>query len=153
MYKFYYQTPIGRICIREDDNFIVGLDLDNEDNSDGVIEKETNLIKETYQQLSEYFNKDRKEFSIPIKIQGSEFQEKVWKELINIPYGQTKTYGQIASIICKHNASRAVGSACHKNRIIILIPCHRVIGSNGALVGFGCGLDVKSYLLDLERQN
>lgn len=152
MNKFYYQTPIGKICIRENKNSIIGLDIEETKQVDGFIEEETSLIKETHNQLCEYFEGNRKTFSIPIFYEGSEFQKSVWKALLSIPYGQTKTYGQIAEEIENPKAVRAVGGACHRNSIIILIPCHRVIGSNDSLVGFGCGLDVKSYLLNLEKK-
>lgn len=148
MYKFHYKTPIGTICIEDEDNNIVGLYLDNSDPKDDI---ETELIKKAHIQLTEYFNKTRKIFDLPVKFKGTDFQNKVWKSLQTIPYGETRSYGQIAEQIGNPKASRAVGGANNKNRIIIVVPCHRVIGANGSLVGFGCGIDIKKYLLDLEK--
>lgn len=148
MYKFHYKTPIGTICIEDEDNNIVGLYLDNSDPKDDI---ETELIKKAHIQLTEYFNKTRKIFDLPVKFNGTDFQNKVWKSLQTIPYGETRSYRQIAEQIGNPKASRAVGGANNKNRIIIVVPCHRVIGANGSLVGFGCGIDIKKYLLDLEK--
>lgn len=114
--------------------------------------KETALIKKTKQQLDEYFAGKRKEFDIPIKLEGTDFQIKVWKELLKIPYGETYSYLDIAKRIGNPKASRAVGMANNKNKIIIIVPCHRVIGSNKKLVGYACGLDVKEKLLELEKE-
>ena len=113
-------------------------------------ERETELIKETYNQLNEYFEKKRRKFDIPIKLHGSEFQNKVWNALCTIPYGETCTYKDIAKKIGNIKAVRAVGGANNKNPIMIIVPCHRVIGANGSLVGFGAGVEVKRYLLTLE---
>ena len=115
--------------------------------------KETDLINNTRKQLDEYFAGNRKQFDIPIKFNGTDFQVKVWKELLKIPYGETCSYLDIAKCIGNPKASRAVGMANNKNKIIIIVPCHRVIGSNKKLVGYACGLDVKKKLLELEREN
>lgn len=146
--RYHYETPIGRICIEDDGEAIIGLYLDNMpvDNS----ERETELIKETYNQLNEYFEKKRIKFEIPIKLHGTEFQNKVWNALCTIPYGETCTYKDIAKKIGNIKAVRAVGGANNKNPIMIIVPCHRVIGANGSLVGFGAGVEVKRYLLTLE---
>ena len=108
--------------------------------------KETDLINNTRKQLDEYFAGNRKQFDIPIKLEGTDFQIKVWKELLKIPYGETCSYLDIAKRIGNPKASRAVGMANNKNKIIIIVPCHRVIGSNKKLVGYACGLDVKEKL-------
>ncbi len=115
--------------------------------------KETDLINNTRKQLDEYFAGNRKQFDIPIKLEGTDFQIKVWKELLKIPYGETCSYLDIAKRIGNPKASRAVGMANNKNKIIIIVPCHRVIGSNKKLVGYACGLEVKEKLLELERKN
>ena len=115
--------------------------------------KETDLINNTRKQLDEYFAGKRKKFDIPIKLDGTDFQIKVWKELLKIPYGETCSYLDIAKCIGNPKASRAVGMANNKNKIIIIVPCHRVIGSNKKLVGYACGLDVKEKLLELEKEN
>ena len=95
----------------------------------------------------------RREFQLPLAPKGTEFQQKVWKALLDIPYGETRSYGEIARAIGNPKASRAVGMANNRNPIAIIIPCHRVIGSTGKLVGYGGGLDKKEFLLNLERQN
>lgn len=110
------------------------------------------VVQETVRQLDEYFAGKRREFSVPIKTQGTDFQEKVWAALRKIPYGETRTYGQIAAQVGNPKAGRAVGGANHNNPIMILTPCHRVIGADGSLTGFGGGLDVKEALLALEKR-
>lgn len=112
--------------------------------------KESSLIKNAYRQLVEYFNKQRKTFDLPLAPEGTEFQMKVWKALSDIPYGKTRSYKEIAIAIGNPKAVRAVGMANNKNPIPIIIPCHRVIGSDGKLVGYGGGLEIKEYLLKLE---
>ena len=102
-------------------------------------------------QLEEYFSGKRKSFSVPLKPKGTAFQEKVWKELLKIPCGEVNTYGEIAKALGNSKGARAVGLACNKNPIIILIPCHRVVGKNGNLTGYACGLDMKKYLLSIEN--
>ncbi len=114
---------------------------------------ETKEIKKAYIELKEYFEGGRKVFDIPIKLNGTDFQKKVWEELLKIPYGETKSYLDIAKSIGNPKACRAVGMANNKNKIIIIVPCHRVIGSNKKLVGYAGGLDVKEKLLNLEKAN
>ncbi len=149
MYQYSYDTVIGKIYIAEKDNCICNVSF-------GTLnykEKETYLIKKTYSQLKEYFAGNRKIFDIPISANGTEFQIKVWEELQKIPYGKIRTYKEIAENIGNKNASRAVGMANNKNPIAIIIPCHRVIGSNGDLTGYAGGIKLKQYLLNLEKQN
>lgn len=107
--------------------------------------------KELEKQLREYMDGERKSFSIPLKPKGTEFQKKVWNELLKIPYGEVRTYGEIAEAVGCPKGARAVGLACNKNPIIILIPCHRVVGKNGKLTGYACGIDVKEKFLSLEN--
>ena len=149
---------IGELAICEENGKIVLVNVvktkeDIEEMAKNSIQKETSLIKNTKQQLDEYFAGNRKQFDIPIKFKGTNFQVKVWKELLKIPYGETCSYLDIAKRIGNPKASRAVGMANNKNKIIIIVPCHRVIGSNKKLVGYACGLDVKEKLLELEREN
>jgi methylated-DNA-[protein]-cysteine S-methyltransferase len=103
------------------------------------------------QQLSEYFSGKRKSFDLPLEPQGTEFQKKVWSALLEIPYGETRSYKDIAERIGNPKACRAVGGANNKNPIVIIIPCHRVIGAYGGLVGYGLGLPMKQQLLDIEK--
>ena len=147
---FYkYRTIIGPLFILENNGSIVG--ISNKVEGWQGINKETEVIKETYRQLSEYFAGKRDSFDIPIKTQGTDFQEKVWNALKQIPYGETRSYKDIAIAIGKPKAMRAVGMANNRNPIMIVIPCHRVRGANGQLIGYGGGLDVKEKLLTLEK--
>lgn len=113
----------------------------------------TELLSMATIQLDEYFQGKRTTFSLPFKLTGTPFQLAVWKELQNIPYGQTTSYKEIAQKINKPKACRAVGMANNKNPLPIIIPCHRVIGSNGKLIGYAGGLKLKNYLLELEKSH
>lgn len=113
----------------------------------------TELLSIATIQLDEYFQGKRTTFSLPFKLTGTPFQLAVWKELQNIPYGQTTSYKEIAQKINKPKAYRAVGMANNKNPLPIIIPCHRVIGSNGKLIGYAGGLKLKNYLLELEKSH
>lgn len=116
------------------------------------IEKNTgDFEKKVKAQLSEYFEKKRKKFDLKFDLEGTEFQKKVWKELLKIPFGQTVSYGEIAIRCGSPKGARAVGMACNKNKLPIVIPCHRVVGKNRELVGFAGGLDTKLALLKLEN--
>ena len=110
------------------------------------------LEQEARRQLEEYFTGQRKTFDLPLRPHGTDFQRRVWEQLLQIPYGQTATYGEIAKRIGNPNAARAVGQACNANPIPIFIPCHRVVGSNSRLTGFALGLDIKTALLERERE-
>ncbi len=150
------KTPIGIITIKEKNNKIIELQLNSnlvQPIKENEKIKETPLLIETEKQLTEYFNKTRTKFDLPLDPQGTDFMKRVWKELIQIPYGETRTYKQIAQKIGNEKASRAVGMANNKNPIPIIIPCHRVIGANNKLVGYALGLDKKEFLLDLEKSN
>lgn len=151
-YSAYYFSPIGKIKISSDESSITGLDFvdENEEKSD---ENQPGVLKEALVQLDEYFNGKRKEFDIKLKISGTEFQNKVWRELINVPYGETRTYKDIAEAVNNSKACRAVGGANNKNKIAIIIPCHRIIGSSGTLTGYAGGLWRKEWLLQHENKN
>ena len=115
-------------------------------------EGRTALTDLVFQQVTEYLNGQRREFDFPYTLRGTPFQQKVWRALCAIPYGETRTYGEIAASVGNPRACRAVGMANHKNPIFIAVPCHRVIGAGGGLVGYGGGLDMKEALLRLERE-
>jgi methylated-DNA-[protein]-cysteine S-methyltransferase len=115
------------------------------------VEQDNEILKETRKQLDEYFNMTRKEFEIPIITVGTDFQKSVWKGLLDIPYSTTSTYLQLAKNIGNEKAVRAVANANGANSIAIIIPCHRIIGTNGELTGFGGGLPLKKRLLNLEQ--
>ncbi len=110
------------------------------------------LSDRVFAQIEEYLNGSRKNFDFPYLLKGTDFQKKVWQELCQIPYGETRCYKDIAAAIGNHAASRAVGMACSKNPIWIAVPCHRVIGSDGVLTGYAGGLPMKQELLSLERR-
>ena len=149
---FYYNTKIGRIGIEENGSAITKIYFINNDEQEEILEKnETALLKEAIKQLNEYFDGKRISFDLQLQPQGTEFQNKVWKALMEIPFGETRSYGEIAKIIGNEKASRAVGMANNKNSIPIIVPCHRVIGANGKLVGYAGGLDIKEKLLNLEK--
>lgn len=153
--EFYhnYKTKIGTILIEEKENKIAKIKiLKKEEKIEGQ-RKETTLIKEAYLQIQEYLEGKRKKFNLPLLMQGTEFQIKVWKALTTIPYGETRSYQEIAKQVGNEKAARAVGMANHNNPIILVVPCHRVIGKNKKLVGFGAGLEVKEMLLNIEKQN
>lgn len=151
--SFYYDTKIGRIEIEENGEAITKIDYVQKNSEELVDGKETELIKEAIKQLNEYFEGKRSIFDLPLETEGTEFQKKVWNALKEIPFGETKSYGEIAKIIGNEKASRAVGMANNKNPIMIVIPCHRVIGANGKLVGYAAGLEVKEMLLNLEKSH
>ena len=109
------------------------------------------LTDKVKKQLSQYFSGERKIFDIPVFFNGTDFQSKVWNELLNIPYGETRSYFDIAKAIGNEKASRAVGNANNKNPIWIIVPCHRVIGKNGKLAGYGGGIKLKEILLNIEK--
>lgn len=148
--RVHYKSPVGMLCIEEENNVIISLYLDT--NEDTSSDKETAILKRAISQLEQYFNGKRAEFDLPIKLNGTDFQQKVWTALMTIPYGETCSYKEIANRIDKPKAARAVGGANNKNPIMIIVPCHRVIGASGSMVGFGAGIEVKEYLLNLERE-
>ena len=108
---------------------------------------------EAERQITEYLNGTRQQMDFAIRMEGTPFQLRVWQALQQIPYGSTRSYGELAALLGKPGASRAVGMACNKNPLLLIVPCHRVIGANGKLTGFACGLEVKRYLLLLEKRS
>jgi methylated-DNA-[protein]-cysteine S-methyltransferase len=117
------------------------------------VEQNDELLEKTKKQVDEYLSGNRKEFDMPLLMVGTDFQRRVWEALMKVPYGVTSTYGQIAEDIGRPKAVRAVGNANSANPISIIVPCHRIIGSSGELVGYGGGLSVKKRLLKLEQRN
>ena len=149
-FAYYYDSPICRIYIAEEDGAITDIAMRP---VEGSIEKETPLISQAAEMIREYFDGKRKSFDgLPLRTVGTDFQKKAWDALLTIPYGQTRTYGQQAKAVGNAKACRAVGAANGKNPISIIIPCHRVIGSNNSLTGYAGGLDIKKALLELERE-
>lgn len=154
MQRMYpYQTRIGEIVLAEDGAAIIGLIFGLEaakKRFPAAVIETSPLLEQAMAQLDEYLEGKRKEFTLPLAPSGTPFQQKVWQALTTIPYGQTRTYGEIAAQIGNAKACRAVGLANNRNPISVFIPCHRVIGANGALTGYGGGLPVKQMLLELE---
>jgi len=157
--KYYdFMTPIGKMTIAFSEKGIVYLGVKDAEDMNLLREKyghaeKVNMDEYDYhKEIIEYLNGKRKVFTLPLDLRGTDFQLKVWKELLNIPYGETRTYKEIAFNIGNPKACRAVGGALNKNPVLIVVPCHRVIGSNGSLVGFGGGIELKARLLELERK-
>lgn len=149
---FYkYDLTMGEITIACDAEGITLISNWDEPNLEGE-NKQTPLLDEAAKQLEEYFKGERREFQLPLNPQGTAFQKQVWQALCQIPYGETRSYKDIAEMIGNPKACRAVGGANNKNPIMIVIPCHRVIGANGKLVGYGGGLNIKEYLLNIESK-
>lgn len=150
----YYNCKLGKIKIEVQDKYIIGINfVSNEESFIDQIEnkEENNIIEKCKLQLDEYFNGERKKFDLYIKfINGTSFQRSVWNELTKINYGETASYKEIAERLGNPKACRAVGGANNKNPIAIIVPCHRVIGRNGAMVGYADGIDKKELLLRLE---
>lgn len=149
MHYQYMESPIGPLTLTEQEGKLTQL-LFGQLPVMGE-QKNTPLLQQTRQQLEEYFRRERQEFSIPLVPQGTEFQRLVWTGLQSIPYGESISYGELARRIGHPKAFRAVGGANHHNPISIIIPCHRVVGSDGSLTGYGGGLEKKIFLLELER--
>lgn len=150
------ESPVGRMILVASQKGLTGILWEKEDPNrvkpENIFQDDHDpVLMKAEHQLKEYFNGKRKIFTLDLDFNGTEFQKKVWNALLTIPYGETRTYREIARQIGNPNSSRAVGSASGKNPISIVAPCHRVIGSSGKLVGFGGGLENKALLLDLEK--
>lgn len=157
MHRRRLDSPIGMLTIIASDAGIRRILFENETlAAERTIEDipeatDDEIIQRAARQLSEYFGGDRREFDLALDLSGTEFQRAAWSALADIPYGETRSYAQQAAAIGRPGASRAVGAANARNPIPIVLPCHRVIGADGSLTGFGGGIDVKRQLLDLER--
>ena len=145
----YIKTALGPIEISEVDGFITEL-LFIKDTPEIPEEQKTPLLEKAEKQIKEYLDGTSKGFDLPLAAKGTEFQRTVWEALHKIPYGETRSYKQVAEMIGRPEASRAVGMANGKNPILILTPCHRVVGSDGKLTGYAAGLEIKEQLLELE---
>lgn len=150
-YGKYLETSIGRLYAEEENGVLVRLGAAGASAPDPGELRDTPLLLQVQAQIQEYLEGRRLEFTLPIRMEGTDFQKRIWEALKRIPYGETRTYGQIAAEAGSPKGARAVGMACNKNPILLVIPCHRVIGSDGRLVGFGCGLPMKEALLALEK--
>lgn len=151
-------TPLGPLLLQASGGQLTGVRLlSDEENERNIALTEQDIdisaLNLAAQQLAEYFQGNRRAFDLPLAPAGTPFQLAVWAALRAIPYGETRTYGEIAAAVGRPRAARAVGGACHVNPLLIVTPCHRVVGSGGALTGFACGLPVKERLLALERKD
>ena len=145
--RAYYQSPVGDLLIESDDDKIITVNFLKTKKED---ERLSPVIEQCIGELDEYFFEGRKFFTVELKLKGSDFQNRVWNELLTIPYGRTNSYLDLAIRLGDANTIRAVGLANGQNPIAIIVPCHRVIGKNGDLVGYGGGLDKKEWLLQHE---
>jgi len=151
MYHEVLNTPIGGVLVTVDESgALIGLYTGRQlsDNLPG--ERDRARTSPVCRQIDEYFAGSRREFDLPLAPKGTDFQQRVWRALLDIPFGETRSYGEIAAALGVPNASRAVGRANGTNPISIIVPCHRVIGASGDLVGYGGGLPVKRWLLEFE---
>lgn len=145
----FYTFPCGTFCIQQEDNCIVSVQLVSTPSSSAG--NGTRLTDTVAKQLDEYFQGKRHYFDVPYQLRGTPFQKRVWAALCQIPYGQTRSYGEVAAYLGNPKACRAVGMANHRNPLMIVIPCHRVIASDGSLGGYAGGLHMKEFLLNLEK--
>ena len=157
----YVESPIGRLMLTTDGTALTGLYMNLYRNKpsklpglgDDWIQNATiDPLPAAARQLKEYFAGKRREFDLPLRMEGTEFQQRVWRELTKIPFGETRSYGQLAKRLNNPNGSRAVGLANGRNPVAIIVPCHRVIGADGSLTGFGGGIERKEWLLTHEGQ-
>ena len=142
-----FSSPIGIVRLTEEDGAITRIEL-----SDvvGAASAPTPLMHEAEMQIMAYLEGKRRLLDFPIRMMGTPFQQRVWRALQQIPYGTTRTYGEIATAIGNPRASRAVGMACNKNPLLLIVPCHRIVGAGGKLTGFAYGMNAKQWLLELE---
>ena len=145
IYTTGYQSPLAPMIVIADDEALLSLEFGSTEERD-----QSPILDRVKRELDEYWAGKRTVFTVPLNAVGTPFQQKVWQALLTIAYGETRSYGQIAAQIGNPKASRAVGMANNRNPISIIIPCHRVIGSDGRLVGYGGGLEKKACLLDFE---
>lgn len=148
-YAVVVNTPIGLITLVETDGALSEVRFGHRLDEETV--GETPLLLQAVKELDEYFSGRRKAFTVPLAPRGTPFQQKCWAALLTIPYGETRTYGQQAELMGNPKACRAVGMGNNRNPLPIFIPCHRVVGANGALTGYAGGLDIKEKLLQIER--
>jgi methylated-DNA-[protein]-cysteine S-methyltransferase len=150
MHYAVMNTRVGPVTVASSDRGLAAVHFGNSVPDGAVVDNSAN--REIVQQLSEYFEGKRTRFELPLDVDGTPFQKSVWSELLRIPYGETRSYGDIAKALGKPAAARAVGMANHNNPVAIVIPCHRVVGRNGSLTGYAGGLRLKEQLLSIERQ-
>jgi methylated-DNA-[protein]-cysteine S-methyltransferase len=144
-------SPMGPLTVASTEKGIAAIHFGNNLPEGAVTDPSAN--QETVEQLMEYFEGKRTQFDLQLDVEGTPFQKAVWSELLRIPYGETRTYGEIAKAIGRPGAARAVGMANHDNPIAVVIPCHRVVGRDGSLTGYAGGVHLKAQLLSIERRH
>lgn len=149
--RFNIETPIGILEVETDGECVTSICLAADDTA--IVNPSTPFSIMVCREINGYFTGSVKEFTFSISMIGTAFQVMVWKELLNIPYGVTATYGEIARRIGKPGASRSVGMACNRNPLLLAVPCHRVVGAGGTMTGFAVGIERKEFLLELELEN
>lgn len=147
------KTPIGLLKITANDEVIISIKPATSEKTKIESEDSNKLVEKCVKELKEYFSGKRTMFDLPLANEGTDFQKQVWQTLRKIPYGETRTYGEVAEMMGKPKAARAIGMANHNNPILIVTPCHRVIGADGSLTGYAAGVENKKYLLELEKNN
>ncbi len=151
----YIDSPLGRMFVQGDGEFVTGLFMPKHKGwtgPDPAWRRSDASFAVVREELAEYFAGERQTFDVPLKLAGAPFQQRVWRELVRIPFGTTITYGELARRLGRPTASRAVGHANSRNPISIIVPCHRVIGADGKLTGYAGGIDKKQWLLEWERE-
>ena len=144
------QTPLGILLVTVTTDAVVSVRF-AEDNGEHTRVGTSPLLEQAVHQIEEYFQGERREFDLPLDLsQGTEFQKVVWQDLMEIPFGEKRSYAELAVSSGSKGAARAVGAACSRNPLLLLVPCHRVLGSDGSLTGFAAGVEMKKWLLDHE---
>lgn len=151
--KLPIKTPIGLLEITATGDAVISVKVVKQEEKVNSDDPSMKMAQKTKEELEEYFAGKRKQFDLPLKAKGTDFQKQVWAQLEKIPYGETRTYGEVAQMMGKPKSARAIGMANHNNPILILVPCHRVIGADGSLTGYAAGIKAKKFLLDLEQNN
>lgn len=152
--QLFIDTPIGVLGLTADDKALIGVSFGGGEAEPQRLQELSGgageILREAQRQLTEYFAGKRREFDfqrLPLRLSGTDFTQKVCRALLEIPYGEVRTYGEIAAVVGSPRAVRAVGGACHRNPVCIIVPCHRVVGAGNKLTGFGGGMGVKAWLL------
>jgi methylated-DNA-[protein]-cysteine S-methyltransferase len=158
LFHKFITSPVGKLKLVASDKGLVAILWENDNPrrvplTSSVEDDQQKILVEVERQLNQYFTGERRSFSLPLDMRGTPFQKDVWEALLSIPFGETRSYGQLAKQIGRSSASRAVGAANGRNPISIIVPCHRVIGSSGKLTGFAGGLETKATLLDMEKKD
>ena len=158
LFHKFVTSPVGKLKLVASDKGLVAILWENDNPrrvplTSSMEDDQQKILVEVERQLNQYFAGERRSFSLPLDMRGTPFQKDVWEALLSIPFGETRSYGQLAKQIGRSSASRAVGAANGRNPISIIVPCHRVIGSSGKLTGFAGGLETKATLLDMEKKD